>query len=351
MRKIFKSTLSFLIRASRDVLIVLAIGLTISLIFSWGRIFKSADVFLRASIYSLVIGVSLWKTIEIFSNVVKRFYPWEKRPKLTLTIEISGTIIISAIVIFVVNYYLYFLISPHHLSKAPQFFFLVGIVQLFISMVISSIFIIWKFFLEWQKLLVNEELLKREALASQYEALKSYVNPHFLFNSLSVLDSMVDTNPIKAKEFISMFADVYRYILQQKDKELVSLSDELDFATTYIQLYKTRHGDTININIEVPDRSGFLVPVSLQILLENAFKHNEASNENPLTVSISREGDELIVVNNYQPRKVIIDNQGIGLKTIDRRYEQLSNRKVNVLNEGGFFKACLPIIPNFDFYE
>lgn len=336
--------MKFLIRTSRDVLIVLIIGLTISLLFSWGDILKSSDHFLKSVIYSLVIGSSLWKFNELFSNIIARFFPWHVRPKFTLLLDVAGTILISAMVIFVVNHYLYFLISDHPVMERPQYFFMVGIIQLFISLVITSIFYINRFFTEWRQVVVREEELKREALALQYKALKSYVNPHFLFNSLSVLNSLVDAHPQKAKAFISRFSDVYRYVLQQRDKDLVLLAEELDFAESYVQLIKLRQGDALKVTIDVADREGWVVPVSLQILLENAFKHNEASMEYPLQVTITRDGSHLVVSNNFQPRKVVSDGPGIGLPTIASRYEQMGHQKLEVENQNGYFRVCLPII-------
>ena len=348
MTPIVKKIKDFLIRTSRDVLIIMVIGLTISLVFSWGNILKTADIFIRSALYSLIIGLSLWKVNELFSAVLEKYYPWHKRPRLTLLLDVVGTILISAIIIYLVNYYFYFLISNFNLKERPQLFILIGIIQLFISLVITSVFYVIKFFKEWRALLINEERLKREALTSQYESLKSYVNPHFLFNSLSVLDSLIDHNPEKAKDFIGRFSDVYRYVLQQKDRDMVPLPEELAFAQSYVYLNKIRQGAALQVEMDVQDQSGFVVPVSLQILLENAFKHNEASVENPLKVTVTRIEDELVVVNTYQPRKVVIDNQGIGLKTICRRYEQLTNQNVNVVNAEGFFKVCLPIINNIE---
>ncbi|GAO27821.1 sensor histidine kinase [Geofilum rubicundum] len=344
MQKIAISVRNFLLRTSRDVLIVLVIGLTISMLFSWGSILKSSDHFLKSAIYSLVIGSSLWKVNELFSRIIARFFPWHVRPKFTLFLDVVGTILISALVIFLVNHYLYFLISDHPIKERPQYFFLVGIIQLFISLVITSIFYISRFFTEWRKLLVSEEELKREALALQYEALKSYVNPHFLFNSLSVLNSLVDAHPPKAKVFISRFSDVYRYVLQQRDKDLVLLAEELEFAESYIQLIKIRQGDALNVTIDVADRAGWVVPVSLQILLENAFTHNEASMENPLQVTLTREGNHLVVTNNFQPRKVVSNGSGIGLPTIARSYERLGHQKLEVIHQNGYFRVHLPII-------
>jgi two-component system, LytTR family, sensor kinase len=344
MQKIAASIRNFLIRTSRDVLIVLLIGLTISMIFSWGHIFKSSDHFLKSAIYSLAIGFSLWKANELLSHVIAKIFPWHIRPKFTLVLDVVGTVLISALVIFLVNHYLYFLISDYPVRERPRFFILVGITQFFISLVITSIFYINRFFTEWRKLLVSEEELKREALALQYEALKSYVNPHFLFNSLSVLNSLVDTHPPKAKAFISRFSDVYRYVLEQRDKDLVLLAEELEFAESYIQLIKIRQGEALEVVIDVADRSGWVVPVSLQIVLENAFTHNEASMENPLRVTLTREGNCLVVGNNFQPRKVVSNGSGIGLPTISRRYQQLGNYKLEVVNQDGFFRVRLPIL-------
>ena len=124
MPKLLKSTIDFLIRTSRDLLIILVIGITISLVFSWGSILKSEDGFIRSAIYSLVIGLSLWKTTELFSSIIEKFFPWHVRPKLTLFLDLIGTIVISCLVIFLVNYYLFFLISNKHFSIRPQYFIL-----------------------------------------------------------------------------------------------------------------------------------------------------------------------------------------------------------------------------------
>ncbi len=158
-----------------------------------------------------------------------------------------------------------------------------------------------------------------------------------------MLNSLVDTHPPNAKVFISRFSDVYRYVLQQRDKDMVLLAEELEFAESYIQLIKIRQGDALNVVIDVADRAGWVVPVSLQILLENAFTHNEASMENPLKVTLTREGKHLVIANNFQPRKVVSNGSGIGLSTIARSYEQLGNQKLEVINQDGYFRVRLPI--------
>ncbi|WP_026474394.1 sensor histidine kinase [Alkaliflexus imshenetskii] len=334
----------FLIRTLRDIVIVLLIGLTISLIFSRGGIFQSYEIFMGVVLYCLIIGGALWKLNEMASSLLDIFFPWDKRPGLALAIDVIGTVIVSAIVIFTVNYFFHHLIAGFTFKDNPRYFILVGVIQLFISLLITGVFYVTKYFKGWRTLLIREEQNKREALSAQYEALKSHINPHFLFNSLSVLDSLIDVDAAKAKSFVSRFSDVYRYILEQKDKTFVSIHEELEFVHAYINLHQLRLGDALAVNIEIDDTSGQIVPVSLQILLENAFKHNEASRENPLRITITRQNNQIMVSNNFQPRKIITDNHGFGLASIDKQYEQLTGKNIRVTQSEGLFTVALPII-------
>lgn len=333
-----------LIRTLRDIVIVLLIGLTISLIFSWGGIFQSYDIFMGVVLYCLIIGGSLWKFNEMASSLLNIFFPWDKRPGLALAIDVIGTVIVSAIVIFTVNYFFHHLIASFTFKDNPRYFILVGVVQLFISLLITGVFYVTKYFKGWRALLLREEQIKRESLKVQYEALKSHINPHFLFNSLSVLDTLIDVDAAKAKVFVGRFSDVYRYILEQKDKTFVAIDKELEFVNSYISLHQLRLGEALMVTIDVKEKSGQIVPVSLQILLENAFKHNEASRENPLRITITRQNDQIIVSNNFQPRKIITDNHGFGLASVSKQYEQLTGKNIRVSQSDGLFSVALPII-------
>lgn len=198
-----------------------------------------------------------------------------------------------------------------------------------------------------QQLQLQAERLKKEAVQAQFDALKNQVNPHFLFNSLSILSSIVDTDPRLAGQFINRLSKAYRYILDQKDNERVSLRTELDFIAAYTFLLALRFEDKLFVTIEVPqevrDRYA-IAPLTLQLLVENAVKHNRLSEEEPLRVRISLAGDYLQVSNPMLPRPDLEPSTGIGLQNITNRYALLTTRPVWVGEDDGDFVVKLPLL-------
>jgi sensor histidine kinase YesM len=334
----------WIIRALRDTLIVMAIGLAISTIFAGFGLWTSLEAFKRVGLYSFVIGFSLWKGNEAIGYIIHHYYPWDKNPKRTLLLNLISTLLFSSFVIFAVNYFLFPLLYGHGIGKTPRLFFLIGIIQLFISLLITSIFYVKQFFLEWLKTSVNEEKLKQEAIQLRYDALKSNVNPHFLFNSLSVLTSLVDTDTQKAKQFIQQFSNIYRYVLEHRDSEIVPLSEEVSFIESFTNLHHIRHGENLQVSINVDDTTGYIIPLSLQILLENCFKHNIISEEKPLTVRVWRDNDYIVVQNNFQRRNTIHESGGVGLETISKRYEYISERRIEIIHTANHYTVKVPII-------
>lgn len=336
----------WIVRALRDTLIVMAIGLGISTIFTGFGLWTSLEAFKRVGLYTFVIGFTLWKGNEILSLIIHNYYPWNKNPKRTLLIDLVSTFLYSALAIFIVNYLLFPLLYGHGIDKNIRLFFLIGIIQLFISLLISSIFYIKQFFTEWLKASINEEKLKQEAIQLRYDALKSNVNPHFMFNSLSVLTSLIDTDSQKAKQFIQQFANIYRYVLENRESELVSLADEINFIKSYANLHQIRHGSSLRIEINVTDLSGSIVPLSLQILLENCFKHNIISDEKPLNVKVWRNDNSIYVENNLQKRKAIHDSGGIGLETMSKQFDYFTDKKVEIVQTAELYTVKIPVLNN-----
>lgn len=199
-----------------------------------------------------------------------------------------------------------------------------------------------------QQLQVQAERLEKEAVQSQFAALKNQVNPHFLFNSLSILTALVEVDARLAVQFINRLAKAYRYILEQRDNERVSLRTELDFIEAYTFLLTIRFEDKFFVDIDVPEGSldtYAIAPLTLQLLVENAVKHNRLSEEEPLRVHIRQEGDTLVVANPLQPRPVGQDEStGVGLQNIINRYHLLTDRPVRVGKEEGNFLVKLPLL-------
>jgi LytS/YehU family sensor histidine kinase len=191
------------------------------------------------------------------------------------------------------------------------------------------------------------ERLRSENIQSQFEVLKNQVNPHFLFNSLNTLITIIPENPPLAVQFAEKLSSVYRYILQNKDKELVSLQTELDFAKAYIFMLKIRFGENFQVNIQIPDKylQNAIPPLTLQMLIENAIKHNIVSTEKPLILEMYVEkGDVLLVRNNFQKKKVGEQSTHLGLANIKNRYKYLTDKHVDVIATQVIFEVALPLI-------
>jgi LytS/YehU family sensor histidine kinase len=202
-------------------------------------------------------------------------------------------------------------------------------------------------YFQWREALAREQKLKEEKLIFRYETLKNQVNPHFLFNSLNTLASLVETNPSGAGSFISKLAAIYRYVLDKKELDLVPLPEELAFAGNYFDLQKIRDGEKIRLVTRIPDPGHFRVlPISLQILLENVFKHNMASVENPLTISVQLAEDGYLEVSNPLRIKNIRDiTPGTGLRNLGERTRLITGKDIRIIEKHDEFMVRIPLIP------
>lgn len=198
-----------------------------------------------------------------------------------------------------------------------------------------------------QALQLQAARLQKEAVQAQFDALKNQVSPHFLFNSLSILSSLVEIDTKLSVQFINRLSKAYRYILDQRDNEQVSLKTELDFIDSYTFLLNIRFDDRLKVIINVPEaaRNRYqIAPLTLQLLVENAVKHNQMSDEDPLTVTIALVGETLRVSNPIQLRPSNGDSTGMGLQNISSRYRLLTDRPVRVGEHNGDFVVIIPLL-------
>lgn len=199
------------------------------------------------------------------------------------------------------------------------------------------------------KRLQREAALKRSLIESQYESLKSQINPHFLFNSFNTLITIIDENPKAAVEYVEKLSDFYRSILQYREKDVIPLQEELALVDSFSFLLKKRFGDNflLQINAKVNGETLFIAPLTLQILVENAVKHNVISKSKPLKISIERNAEDDIVVQNTLQRKLTPERStGFGLHSIIHRYEMLSNKKIKVVETDTTYTVSIPLIKN-----
>jgi two-component system LytT family sensor kinase len=219
---------------------------------------------------------------------------------------------------------------------------------IFCTIMIIAIYESIYFMLELRHSVQETETLKRESLAAQLNALRTQVNPHFLFNNLNTLSSLIPENPKHAVDFVQQLSKVYRHILEVKDEKSILLKDELEVLNAYAFLLKTRFGNNLSVTITIPDEKlqQKIVPLSLQILMENAIKHNIVSAEKPLHINVFTQNGSLVVCNNLQMKNQVNESTGIGLDNIRNRYKLLSDKTVNVTESETNFTVSIPLIAN-----
>ncbi len=205
---------------------------------------------------------------------------------------------------------------------------------------------IYRLMIKNQTIRIRNEVLQKANAERTFEALKSQVNPHFLFNSLNTIQAMIGKNDEGARAFVNNMAEVYRHILNNTDKAFISLKEELDSAEAYMKMLYGRHGDHLKIQVNIGSEylQCFLPPVSLQILLENAVKHNIVSASQPLTVSITADEGGLTVSNTLQERKTRVHSTGKGLYNLEQRYRFISREEIRIFRSNGKFTVVMPLL-------
>ncbi|SDR88558.1 2TM domain-containing protein [Gramella sp. MAR_2010_147] len=295
---------------------------------------------LSYSVFIYLVNAAMF--IFFTKKYAKEFY---KFPKLLITIILS--VILSLLTIFLVRYYWEYVekglsFSEYVKGEKVSFYW----VSLVITLVTGAIFYIVNFYRHRQEKRVKEQKIIAGTASAKFDALKNQLDPHFLFNSLNVLASLIDENPEQAQRFTTGLSKIYRYVLEQKDKELVSLKEELTFANTYMKLLKMRFEDSIYFEIpeELSNEEAKVVPLSLQLLLENTIKHNIVSESKPLYIKIYENDGYLIVENNFQKKEVLGTRKGVGLQNIVNRYHVVTERKVLIEQKEEIFRVKLPVL-------
>ncbi|NQU88150.1 MAG: histidine kinase [Mariniphaga sp.] len=300
---------------------------------------------LSNSLSSVLIGGPMGLGIVLIVNNLEKKYPWLKNPVKRLIYQLIYTIGYCIIVIALTALWMKYKstdnISSEIIWENSLFMMKIAFSFLIISMLITNAV---SFFVNWKKSVVMQEQLKREQLDLQYETLKSQVNPHFLFNSLNSVTSLIKKDPDKAIDFVKKLSEVFRYILEQKDNEIITIDSELNFLESYIFLQKIRFGGNLIVNIDVKDKSKLIVPLSLQMILENSIKHNVVSKEFPLTVDIFSKDDTYLVIRNNLKKKPASNSSGIGLENIKSRFEFFTSKPLIIEESEESFTVKIPLI-------
>ena len=295
-------------------------------------------------IISVLLTFTVWEGSSRIVSFLWMKYPWEKNPAVHLLISIIFLISLSLFLILVL-----FLINYAFTDQSSDYWQTmkgVNVAMVLITFFTTSIYEGVYLFKRWKKSLVLTASLEKENIQSQFEALKNQINPHFLFNSLSVLASIIPADPDKAVDFVNKFSKIYRYVLDVKDEIIVELKHELDFVMSYIFLQKIRFGENLKIvnNIEANVLDNFVLPLSLQLLIENAIKHNEISDTYSFTITMTNNKDCLIIKNDIQQIRDDSNSTKIGLKNLKERYKLISDSVPKFYIKENKFVAEIPFL-------
>lgn len=326
----------------RDLLIIVLVGPLITYFFA-PDVKEIWDHVVPVLLYSAFIGLALWKGNEFMIHILEEKLLPKDKPELKFLGSIVVMIIYSILAIIVVNFVWFITWEGGKVADYKMPGFQLFAILLGITFIIGFGLNIRGFIREKKEILLREQKLKTDIIKLEYEALKNQVNPHFLFNSLNALTSLVAEND-EAVRFIKKLSDVYRYVLEQKDKEIVPLERELEFVDSYAYLHKIRFGDNFNMNINIQTQNKNVVPLSVQMLVENAIKHNIVSEDEPLEIHIFEENDYLVVENNIQLKSMVKDSSKIGLKNIKSRYAYLTDKEFIVSNKHDKFTVKVPLL-------
>ena len=299
-------------------------------------------------IASIFITVVVWEGNLRIDHWLNGKYPWITQPAKRIIIHLLFSVGYSAMIIFFSS--LVFNCFSNEIPFHSKDFFKITMIILgtlvLMSVLLLTIEISAQFFRHWKNSLVEIEKYRAESLQAQLQNLKNQINPHFLFNNMSVLSSLVYKDPDKAVEFINQLSKVYRYLLDNQNCELVTVDQELVFIRSYIFLLHIRFDKNLVIQTEInkEDLSKLIPPMALQILIENAIKHNESSSERPLLISIVSENEKIIVTNNLQLRPLHEPGSQTGLENIKARYKFFTETQVLVTSDEQSFVVKIPLL-------
>ncbi|SMO84249.1 Histidine kinase [Saccharicrinis carchari] len=295
--------------------------------------------------YSLTLGYGLFANGFIASLIGKRWIHWIKYPKRSIVISFVVTTLYSTFVIFFANWLWFIVLLDYSWSKFLTFGTNILLIEYIVLYIITMFFYAKAFFNEWRETLIAEEALKKEAVSLQYKVLSNQVNPHFLFNSLNVLGSLIRLDADRAGIFVNKLSDFYRNLLAARGKEIVPLNEEVDFVNQYLVLQKERFGDNIVVDIETDKLNHHqVIPMTLQMLVENAIKHNQVNKENKLQIKIYVQDNYLIVKNSVTPYLNPIGGEKLGLKNLSERYQFLTDRPFVIERKQDEFIVKVPLL-------
>jgi LytS/YehU family sensor histidine kinase len=291
------------------------------------------------------VAALLWVGNMWITKLLDKYFPWLKFGKKRFFTHLTTGIVYTLLIINGAYYGFktIFTADPPILEQ----FIAANILGIIFFIPSFSIYFSLQFLTQWQQTELEMERFQKESMRSQLASLKNHLDPHFLFNNLNILSSLIDKDTQLSQDFLVRFAQVYRTMLLTKVEDLVTLEEEMDFIHSYIYLIKTRFENNINFNIEIPEDSYYtmLPPLTVQLLIENAVKHNIISEDRPLNININVEGNHMIIVNTlYEKPEDLKNKSGTGLKNLKDRYSYFCDEPIQFDRNAETYEVRVPLI-------
>jgi two-component system LytT family sensor kinase len=310
-------------------------------------IINNPKTWLLNCLFSIGLGYPMMLVSKLVTRLFGARITWEKNPGKKIASTLGVVIILSIVITIFLNYIFIYRIQGVPFTQYLKTTILLLLLQILVIIYIFSVITGIEFFKKWKEGLIRQESLQRKAIELQLETLKNQVNPHFLFNSLNTLTSLVHKDADKAVQFIIQLSDIYRYALENKNKLTVPWPVEKKFVENYLSMQQIRFSGNIVVSMDTRGDEKFeVVPLSVQMLVENAIKHNIITADDPLEIAIYVENNFLVVRNKLQLKSSVEYSENIGLDNIKQQYEILAGKKAEVSREDGFFTVKLPLIAN-----
>jgi sensor histidine kinase YesM len=328
-----------LYKAVKFILILCVITILIQTILDSGFNFESAKQWVISNFY---FGLPFYFANAYLNDGLNRIFSWVEHPKKRTLIGVPAFMIVNIGVMSILIYIYSAVIlgneNPGIFDGSNTFPIVIGLT---IALIGTLFFHALGFFRGYVTQLEVSKKLEQEKISAELNALKAQVNPHFLFNSFNVLSGLIDEDPDQAQVFLSGLSKIYRYILENRNEDLCTVAEELSFAQQYFKLQKIRFEDSIMMTIDVPQD---VMEKKVQLLLENAIKHNTFDTDNPLQISIQNQTNTLVIKNNKKARRNLESNNGVGLVNIEERYKLYQMNNFSVEDTADLFTVKLPLI-------
>ena len=320
--------------------ILLTIGGFIITYFVCPGCSRSLRNYIMIGIFSALIWNLLWFGNEQLSGWLDKYASWIENPARRFFLGLALTIVYTLGALYLLTIAFNWITNFNIEFDGDMIY-----PPVIITFAISAFMHGRAFLRNWRQAALDAETFKKESAIARYESLKNQINPHFLFNSLNALTNLVYEDQDKAAKFIKQLSEVYRYVLDTREKELVTLEEELGFVQSYLFLQQIRFGSNLNVNVNLSSVQGRVAPLALQILLENAIKHNVISVDNPLLIDVHEKNGFICVINSLQKKTIVTeDGTGLGLENIKSRYKFLTDKEIEVSATDGKFSVKLPLI-------